>query len=60
LRETPALKTLLAACAGLAVALPAAAAPSVKSQRVHASRHFIMPDQPKAFADALDAFRAQP
>jgi pimeloyl-ACP methyl ester carboxylesterase len=37
-----------------------AAAPSVKPQRIDASRHFIMLDQPKAFADALDAFLAAP
>ncbi len=37
-----------------------ASAPTVKPQRIDASRHFIMLDQPKAFADALDAFLAQP
>jgi pimeloyl-ACP methyl ester carboxylesterase len=34
--------------------------PSVKPVRIDAARHFIMLDQPKAFADALDAFLAQP
>jgi pimeloyl-ACP methyl ester carboxylesterase len=33
-----------------------APAPSVKTQVVAASQHFIMLDQPQAFAEALDAF----
>lgn len=37
-----------------------AAAPSVKPVVVADAKHFIMLDQPKAFADALDAFLAQP
>jgi pimeloyl-ACP methyl ester carboxylesterase len=36
------------------------AAPTVKQQLVTDSAHFIMLDQPKVFADALDAFLAQP
>ena len=36
------------------------AAPSVRQQLVSDSAHFIMFDQPKVFADALDAFLAQP
>jgi pimeloyl-ACP methyl ester carboxylesterase len=36
------------------------AAPTVKQQLVSDSAHFIMLDQPKVFADALDAFLAQP
>jgi pimeloyl-ACP methyl ester carboxylesterase len=35
-----------------------AAAPSIKTQHIEGARHFIMLDQPKAFADALDAFLA--
>jgi pimeloyl-[acyl-carrier protein] methyl ester esterase len=37
-----------------------AAAPSVKPVVIADAKHFIMLDQPKAFADALDAFLAQP
>ena len=37
-----------------------AAAPMVKPVVVANAKHFIMLDQPKAFADALDAFLAQP
>ncbi|THD82598.1 MAG: alpha/beta hydrolase [Phenylobacterium sp.] len=37
-----------------------AAAPSVKLKLVANSKHFIMLDQPQAFADDLDAFLAQP
>ena len=37
-----------------------AAAPSVRPMVVADARHFIMLDQPKAFADALDAFLAKP
>jgi pimeloyl-ACP methyl ester carboxylesterase len=37
-----------------------APAPSVKPKLVTDSQHFIMLDQPQAFAEALDAFLAQP
>jgi pimeloyl-ACP methyl ester carboxylesterase len=37
-----------------------AAAPVVKVVRIDDAKHFIMLDQPQAFADALDAFLAQP
>ena len=37
-----------------------AAAPSVKLKVVTNAKHFIMLDQPQAFAEALDAFLAQP
>jgi pimeloyl-ACP methyl ester carboxylesterase len=37
-----------------------AGAPTVTLHEIAASKHFIMLDQPKAFADALDAFLATP
>jgi pimeloyl-ACP methyl ester carboxylesterase len=37
-----------------------AAAPSIRTQRIDKSLHFIMLDQPQAFAAALDGFLAQP
>jgi len=37
-----------------------AVAPSIKTQRIDKSLHFIMLDQPQAFAAALDAFLTQP
>jgi pimeloyl-ACP methyl ester carboxylesterase len=37
-----------------------AAAPSIRTQRIDKSLHFIMLDQPQAFAAALDGFLTQP
>lgn len=37
-----------------------AAAPSIRTQRIDNSLHFIMLDQPQAFAAALDGFLTQP
>lgn len=37
-----------------------AAAPSIRTQRIDKSLHFIMLDQPQAFAAALDPFLTQP
>ncbi len=36
-----------------------AGAPAIALKRVDSARHFIMLDQPQAFADALDAFLAR-